>query len=140
MASTQAQPLPPRPKKKPLREVVLEEMIEYHRRPNQKLLKDLREKCALNNIKFEPMFNKAKELQMKEKAENKLTNPANVDSVLAKRVNFGNKLIENLKAMPNPPPYSDSILEAARYNKMRILEAHISNYSDSNGIREQRIN
>ena len=42
--------------------------------------------------------------------------------------------------MENPAPYADSILEAARYNKMRILEAHISNYSDDQGVRAQRIN
>lgn len=42
----------------------------------------------------------------------------------------GNRLIENLQAMDNRPPYSNSILKAARYNKMRILEAHVANYSD----------
>ena len=59
---------------------------------------------------------------------------------LSKRIVNGNKLIENLQAMTNPPPYADSILESARYNKMRILEAHISNYSDDQGVRAQRIN
>mmetsp|Transcript_21309 Transcript_21309/g.32985 ORF Transcript_21309/g.32985 Transcript_21309/m.32985 type:complete len:183 (+) Transcript_21309:595-1143(+) len=77
---------------------------------------------------------------MKEKAQAKLDNPANVDSVLAKRITFGNKLIDDLKCMPNSPPYANSILEAARYNKMRILEAHISNYSDDAGLRGQKIN
>ena len=33
-------------------------------------------------------------------------------------------------------PYADSILEAARYNKMRILEAHVANYTDNGNIRE----
>ena len=61
-------------------------------------------------------------------------------SKLSKRIVNGNKLIENLQAMENAPPYADSILESARYNKMRILEAHISNYSDDGGVRAQRIN
>ena len=29
---------------------------------------------------------------------------------------------------------------AARFNKMRILEAHISTYSDAGGLREKKIN
>ena len=70
----------------------------------------------------------------------KKENIANVDSKLAKRVLNGNKLIENLRAMDNAPPYSDSILEAARYGKTRILEALIAHYSDDGQVRAEKIN
>mmetsp|Transcript_21309 Transcript_21309/g.32987 ORF Transcript_21309/g.32987 Transcript_21309/m.32987 type:complete len:127 (+) Transcript_21309:214-594(+) len=62
MASTQQQPLPPRPKRKTARDMVLDEMIEYHKKPNARLLNQLKDKCALSNIKFDPLFSKAKEL------------------------------------------------------------------------------
>jgi hypothetical protein len=71
-------------------------MIEYHKKPNAKKLKDLREKCATQNINFDQLFNKAKEQQMKEKATKKKENPTGLDDKLTKRINFGNKLIENL--------------------------------------------
>ena len=67
-------------------------------------------------------------------------NPAGLEDKVAKRITNGNKLIENLKASPDPTPYADSILAAARYNKLRILEAHISYYSDTQGVRAQKIN
>jgi hypothetical protein len=37
-------------------------------------------------------------------------------------------------------PYADSILRAAQFNKMRILEAFISYYKDDGFKREQKIN
>ena len=77
---------------------------------------------------------------MKQRNQQKLDNPANVDQKVAQRITNGNKLIENLKAQANPPSYADSILKAAKFNKMRVLEAHISNYSDSEFIREKKIN
>jgi hypothetical protein len=40
-------------KKKTARETVFDEMKEYHKKPNPKKLKDLREKCATLNINFE---------------------------------------------------------------------------------------
>jgi hypothetical protein len=73
---------------------------------------------------------------MKEKSIKKIENPSGLDDNLTKRINMGNRLIENLQAAQDPAPYADSILASARFNKMRILEAHISNYSDSMGIRE----
>ena len=77
---------------------------------------------------------------MKQKAQQKKDNPAGMDQRLAKRIVHGNKLIEKLQKEKNSAPYADSILESAGYNKMRILEAHISNYSDDRGIRASRIN
>lgn len=130
----------PRPKRKTARDLMYEEMLEYHKRPNPKKLKELREKCANQSINFEQMLNKSKEEQMKEKARQKKENPANLETKLAKRIDNGNKLIEKLRTMDDPPPYSNSILSAARYNKVRILEAHIANYSDDQGIRAQKIN
>lgn len=86
------------------------------------------------------MLNKAKEEQIQEKARQKKENPANLETKLAKRIDNGNKLIEKLRAVDNPAPYSNSILQAARYNKMRILEAHIANFSDDAGIRALKMN
>lgn len=63
-----------------------------------------------------------------------------MDTKLQKRITNGNKLIEGLKAADEPAPYADSILESARFNKLRILEAHVSNYSDDQGTRAQKIN
>lgn len=127
-------------KRKTARELIFGEMKEYHGKPNPKKLKDLRDKCASSNISFDQLFNKAKEQHIKEKSQKKKDNPSGLEDKLVKRIAFGNKLIENLQAEQDPPPYADSILASARYNKMRILEAHISNYSDSMGVREQRIN
>lgn len=28
--------------------------------------------------------------------------------------------------MPNPPPYSDNLLQSARFNKGKVLEAHLT--------------
>ena len=119
---------------------MFEEIQEYVKRPNQKLMKELKDRCYDLNINFEQMLNKAKEVVMKEKAQQKKENPAGMDEKLSKRMANGNKLIEALQAAEEPAPYADSILAAARYNKMRILEAHISNYSDDQGIRESKIN
>jgi hypothetical protein len=76
-------------------------------------------------------LNKSKEVFMKEKAQKKKDNPAGLEDKVAKRITNGNKLIENLQAAQDPTPYADSILASARFNKLRILEAHISHYSDS---------
>jgi tRNA U34 2-thiouridine synthase MnmA/TrmU len=85
-------------KKKTARELVFDEMKEYHKKPNAKKLKDLREKCASLNFNFDQLFNKAKEEQMKEKSSKKKKNPTGLDDKLTKRIAFGNKLIENLMA------------------------------------------
>lgn len=77
---------------------------------------------------------------MKNKAEEIKKNPANLDIKLRNRIENGNKLIEDLKTQDYCTPYADSILMAARFNKMRILEAHISTYSDAGGLRERKIN
>ena len=119
---------------------MFEELKQYIYKPNTKNLKELKDRCAEFNINFDQMLNKAKEEVMKEKAKNKLENPANLDSKLQKRVNNGNKLIENLQSANTLTPYADSILMSARYNKMRILEAHVSNYSDDHGTRASKIN
>ena len=52
----------------------------------------------------------------------------------------GAKLVENLQAAEDVAPYADSILQAARYNKMRIMEALVSYYTDDHGVREKKIN
>lgn len=77
---------------------------------------------------------------MKEKSQRKKENPTGVDNRVAKRVAQGNKLIEDLQAAENPAPYADSILEAAHYSKLRILEAHVSHYADHDGVRAEKIN
>jgi len=59
---------------------MLEDIKGYVRTPNQKLLRDLRDKCVDLNINFEQLLNKAKEEVMKEKAKSKIDNPANLDS------------------------------------------------------------
>lgn len=77
---------------------------------------------------------------MKNKAEEIKKNPANLDIKLRNRIENGNKLIADLKTSDDSTPYADSILMAARFNKMRILEAHISTFSDAGGLRERKIN
>ena len=119
-------------KKKPTaRDLIIDELKAYHAKPNKKKENEIKSKCANLNINYDQAFNKSKEIYMKEKAKAKLENPAGLEDKVAKRITNGNKLIENLKASPDPTPYADSILAAARYNKLRILEAHISYYSDT---------
>ena len=75
---------------------------------------------------------------MKEKAKKqreKAAKVSGVDARIEKRRANGNKLIEKLQAKEDPAPYADSIMLAARYNKMRVLEALISFYDDNSGIR-----
>ena len=89
------------------------------------------------------MHNKVKEEQLKEKSKPKEAKPskeASLETKLAKRINNGNKLIEDLQAAANPAPYADSILQAAKYSKLRILEAFVSYYSDDQGLRANKIN
>ena len=81
-------------KKKTARELMMEDIKQYLQRPNQKLLKELRDKAMDLNINFDQLLNKAKEEVMKEKATLKKENPANIDVKLAKRVQNGSKLIE----------------------------------------------
>jgi hypothetical protein len=40
-------------KRKTARDSIFDEMIEYTKRPNAKLLKDIKEKCANHNINFD---------------------------------------------------------------------------------------
>jgi hypothetical protein len=47
-------------KRKTIRETIFEEMMEYMKRPNAKLLKDIRDKCGNHNINFDQIFSKAK--------------------------------------------------------------------------------
>lgn len=77
---------------------------------------------------------------MKEKASQKLENPASLDTKLQNRIKNGQKLVEDLRAAEQPAPYADSVLNAARFNKMRILEALVSYYVDDPELREQKIN
>jgi len=89
------------------------------------------------------MHNKVKEEQMKEKTQAKEAKPtkeSSTETKMAKRITNGNKLIEELQAAANPAPYADSILEAAKYSKLRILEAFVSYYSDDQGLRADKIN
>ena len=51
----------PAPKRKTARDHLMDEMTEYHKKPNPKKLKELREKCAILNINFDQLLNKAKE-------------------------------------------------------------------------------
>ena len=61
-------------------------MVEYHRRPNQKKLAKFRETCAQQNINFDQIFSKAKEIQMKEKASQQKENPANTEQKVFNRL------------------------------------------------------
>ena len=127
-------------KRKTARDLLLDQMIEYHKAPNDKRLKELITQANTLSINGEQLLSKAKEIQMKNKAEEIKKNPANLDIKLRNRIENGNKLIADLKTQEDCTPYSDSILMAARFNKMRILEAHISTYSDAGGLRERKIN
>jgi hypothetical protein len=111
-------------------------MKEYAKKPNQKWLRELKDKCCDLRINFDQMHNKAKAEVMKEKAAQKLENPANLDTKLQKRIKNGQKLVEDLRGADEPAPYADSILNAARFNKMRIFEALVSYYVDSPDLRE----
>jgi ankyrin repeat protein len=89
------------------------------------------------------MHNKVKEEQMKEKGKPKTANAtkeSSLEAKMAKRISNGNKLITELLAAKNPAPYADSILAAAKYSKLRILEAFVSYYSDDQGHRANKIN
>ena len=63
-----------------------------------------------------------------------------MNKFVAKRINDGIRLIEDLRKKKNPAPYADSILAAAMYNKIRIVEALIQYYSDEGMVRTKRIN
>lgn len=51
----------------------------------------------------------------------------NIEDIYMKRVENGMKLVAGLFTLQSVPPYARSVLEAARYGKMRILEALVSN-------------
>ena len=116
--------LPVKPK---IRETLLEDMIEYYKRPNGKLIDKFRETCAQHSINFDQMFSKAKAIHIKTKAEQSKKNPMNIEDIYMKRVENGMKLVAGLFALPQVPPYATSVLAAARYGKWRILEALVSN-------------
>lgn len=49
---------------------------------------------------------------------------------ISKRIETSKKLIDRLKQVSIPPPYADSILQSAIFNKSRVLEAHLSITND----------
>ena len=53
-------------------------------------------------------------------------NPSNLEIKLIKRIENGERLLAGLKKLPQVPPYATSILEAAKFGKIRVLEAHLS--------------
>jgi len=67
-------------KKKNARDILSDDMKEYLKKPNQKLLKELKDRCVDLNINFDQLMNKAKEQSIKEKSDQKKNNPANVDA------------------------------------------------------------
>ena len=62
-------PLPPArapgEKRKTARDQMMEDMVEYHKRPNAKRLQELRARCNKENIQFDQILNKAKEAMIK---------------------------------------------------------------------------
>jgi hypothetical protein len=44
-------------------------MMDYIKRPNAKLLKDIRDKCSNHNINFDQIFSKAKYIMIQEKTK-----------------------------------------------------------------------
>ena len=56
-------------KRKTARDLLLDQMIEYHKAPNAKRLKELITQANTLSINGEQLLSKAKEIQMKNKAE-----------------------------------------------------------------------
>jgi ankyrin repeat protein len=50
------------------------------------------------------------------------------------RIERNQAFIDKLQSMETPPPYAKSILQAARHNKTKVLEAHLSVVSGAERI------
>lgn len=72
-------------------------MVEYHKAPNSKRLKELIFQANTLSINGEQLLSKAKEIQMKNKADEIKKNPANLEIKLRNRIENSNKLIADLK-------------------------------------------
>ena len=72
-------------------------MVEYHKAPNSKRLKELIFQANALSINGEQLLSKAKEIQMKNKADEIKKNPANLEIKLRNRIENSNKLIADLK-------------------------------------------
>ena len=72
-------------------------MVEYHKAPNAKRLKELIFQANALSINGEQLLSKAKEIQMKNKADEIKKNPANLEIKLRNRIENSNKLIADLK-------------------------------------------
>jgi len=72
-------------------------MVEYHKAPNSKKLKELIFQANTLSINGEQLLSKAKEIQMKNKADEMKKNPANLEIKLRNRIENSNKLIADLK-------------------------------------------
>lgn len=49
-----------------------------------------------------------------------------VEAQIQARIDKNRTFIEKLQAMETPPPYADSLLQSARFNKSKVLEAHLT--------------
>ena len=49
-----------------------------------------------------------------------------VEGQIQARIDRNRVFIDKLKAMDNPPPFADSLLQSARFNKGKVLEAHLT--------------
>ena len=64
---------------------------------------------------------------VKEQQEKKFDAAARtVEAQIQARIDKNRAFIDRLKAMDNPPPYADSLLHSARFNKGKVLEAHLT--------------
>ena len=49
-----------------------------------------------------------------------------VEAQIQARIDKNRAFIDKLQAMEAPPPYADSLLHSARFNKGKVLEAHLT--------------
>ena len=49
-----------------------------------------------------------------------------VEAQIQARIDKNRAFIDRLKSMETPPPYADSLLHSARFNKGKVLEAHLT--------------
>ena len=58
-----------------------------------------------------------------------------VENQIQQRIDQNRAFIDKLQGMEKPPPFASSLLQAARYNRPKIVEAHLTLMAGEERIR-----
>ncbi|TNV86076.1 hypothetical protein FGO68_gene9698 [Halteria grandinella] len=117
-----------------IRDQLMDQIKECLHQP--KKLDEIKQANLHLRIDFNTLVHQAKLQKIKEQKQPSVTNE--VENGIMKRMEQNKQLIERLRGIkPTPPPYANSVLQAALFNKGRVLEALLSVLQNSDARKYQ---